>query len=646
MKKLLISASILSMALAVVAAKNNDPILMTVNGLPVHKSEFQYLYNKNNSQQLKPQTLDEYVEMFVNYKLKVADALAAGLDTTTEFDNEYAKFKAELADPYLKETTTIDSLVNHVYNQQRTFRHVKHLMMPLGQNNAENKDIVNRLDSIRAEILASHISWDDAVAKYSIDRGTNRNGGDMYWMMPTRFPYQFVDMAYATPVGQISPIVNSGFGNHIIYVVEEIPNPGEVKVEHILKLTPRNADAKQIAEVKAKIDSIYNVLKAGADFADVAKRESDDPGSASQGGALDWFGKGMMVAPFDSAAFAMADGQLSEPVRTSYGFHILHKSEHRDMATLDKMRPQIEAIINNDERINIPFQAKVNRLKKQFKASLNQKGLDQVKQLIVKNGGYDSLAIQKIAKSDITVYNIGKSKCPIKDIAAKIPSTAVKDADNALLLISNAAENAMNSQLLDLEREQLINSNTEYRNLVNEYRDGILLFNIANTKVWERAATDTEGLENYFKQHKDKYTWDKPKFKGYVIFAENDSTLDLVKDFVKSYDNDQFDHNTFVNAVKEKFGRNAKVERVIAAKGDNPITDYLAFDAPKPQGTKNKWQTYFSFRGHIIDNPEEATDVRGQVITDYQNQLEAQWIEQLRKTYPVKINQKVLDTLK
>lgn len=637
------SASVLTLAMAIMTAKNNDPILMTVNSIPVHKSEFEYLYKKNNSQQLKPQTLDEYVDMFVNYKLKVADALKSGLDTTAEFKAEFAKFKGELADPYLMETEVMDSLIQAAYNQQLKYLHVKHLMLPEASSKTERQIIRDNLDSIRTEIIAGRLSWDDAVAKYSIDRSSNTNGGDMGWMMPSRYPYSFVDMAYATPIGEISPVVSSGFGFHIIKVVDQMPNPGEVEVEHILKLTA-NKSPEDAAKAKVQIDSIYNLVKNGADFKDVARRESEDPGSASRGGALGWFGKGTMVAPFDSAAFALADGEISAPVRTSYGYHILHKLGHRDVASLDKMKPQLENAINGDDRSLLPRIAKIKRLKKQFNGRIDDKGLDKVKQLIEKNGGYDSTTIALLAQSDITVYSIGKKKYPVSEVINRVSATAVKDAANARNLIATAANSALEADLIDLEREDLINSNAEYRNLVNEYRDGILLFNIASEKVWDRASKDTKGLEEYFRQHRDKYKWQAPKFKGYVIFAENDSVLNVIKDFVNAYDTKDFDNTKFTDAVRAKFGREAKVERVIAAKGDNAITDYLAFDGPKPE-SNNKWKVYFAFRGHIINAPEEAADVRGLVTADYQTELEDQWIKDLRKKYPVNINKKVLDTI-
>ncbi len=646
-KTLLTSAFAAASLLAICAATQSDPIIMTVNKTPVHKSEFEYLYHKNSQQQLQPQTLDQYVDMFVNYKLKVADAQNAGLDTTKEFLDEFNKYKYELADPYVKETAVIDSLVTVAYSHYDNIRHVRHIMLPLGQNNDDMAQAKARLDSLRTEILAGHIDWNTAAAKYSVDGATNLNGGDMGWLSVGYFPWPFEDMAYQTPVHSISPVVNSGYYYHIIRVDSIRPNPGEVKASHILKLT-RGLTPEAAAKAKAQIDSIYTLLVGGADFADIAKRESQDPGSASRGGDLGWFKSGAMVAPFDSAAFTLANGQISAPVQTVYGYHIILCTGHRGVESLDDARKRIENQILADDRSLIINDAKVKRLTTLYGAHLDDGGLKKIRNLIAKNGGYDSIAIEQLKKSDIPVYVIGKTSTPVKNIMSQVAVTASTDIDAAMTIIKQAATFAMNQQLMRDERDDLINTNAEYRNLVNEYRDGILLFARANQKVWDRPNKDPEALETYFKQHRDKYKWDTPKYKGYVIMAANDSVLTLAKTYTDSLSltSTTFDHTTFVKDMRSRFGRDIKVERVIAAKGDNPITDYLAFDGERPQDTKTSWRYYYAFRGRIINAPEEAADVKGLVTTDFQNALEEQWIKELRKKYPVTINRAVLKTVK
>ncbi len=645
MKKLHLSAAIAVTAIAVTAAaaSDSDPVLMTINKVPVRLSEFEYLYNKNNSQQLQPQTLDEYVDMFVNYKLKVAAAVAAGMDTTASFRNEFEGYAAELAQARMVDSTVYDSLLHEAYDHARELRYVSHIMLPPSDGSTSNEAAMAHADSIRNAILSGTTTFEDAAAA-SIDRASATRGGRMGWVLPGRFPWPFEKASYDTPLGGISPVINSGFGLHIIRVDEIKPNPGEVEAEHILKLThgktPEEAEHARVA-----IDSIYNVVtQPGVDFEDVARRESEDPGSAKQGGKLGWFSSGMMVAPFDSASFAMQVGEISRPVATAYGYHIIHKTGARPVASFEDMRQSLEQQINGDERGQLPAQRRLDALVQQYKGQVSDDGLAKVRHIIEECGRYDSTAIEALKASTIPVYTVADKKYTIASVMPTMPVTASMDVDNAMTMLRNTTNRVMRDKVAEIYRKDLVNIDPEYRNIYNEYRDGILLYNISNQEVWERAAKDTTGLEKYFAEHRADYTWKAPKFKGYIIFATNDSVQTEVKAFTDSLDaaGADFTREALVKMIDKRFGRDAKVERVLAAKGDNAITDYLAFDGPKPENQKMRWQSYYAYRGRIIDQPEDAFDVRGQVTTDYQALLEKEWVKELHKRFPVKINRKVL----
>lgn len=369
MKKLHLSAAIAVTAIAVTAAAASDPVLMTINKVPVHLSEFEYLYNKNNSQQLQPQTLDEYVDMFVNYKLKVAAAVAAGMDTTASFRNEFDGYATELAQSRMVDSTVYDSLLHEAYDHVRELRYVSHIMLPPADGETSGEVAMARADSVRNAILSGATTFEDAAAA-SIDRASATRGGRMGWVLPGRYPWPFEKASYDTPLGGISPVINSGFGLHIIRVDEIKPNPGEVEAEHILKLT-HGKTPEEAAHARVAIDSLYNVVtQSGVDFEDVARRESEDPGSAKQGGKLGWYSSGMMVAPFDSASFAMQVGEISRPVTTAYGYHIIHKTGARPVASFEDMRQSLEQQINGDERGQLPAQRRLDALVKQYKGQV------------------------------------------------------------------------------------------------------------------------------------------------------------------------------------------------------------------------------------------------------------------------------------
>lgn len=640
MKKHLFVAFFAAASILAAGAKNTDDVLMTVDGKDIHVSEFEYLYNKNNSQQLEPQTLDQYLDMFINYKLKVADAEHAGIQNTQSFIKEFEKFREELSAPYFVDKQVEDSLINAAYSHRLSEVLVSHIMLPADPGNEQ------RLDSIRNEILAGHTTFEDAAAKFSIDRSNSARGGLMGYVTPDRFPWPFEDAAYNTPEGSISPVINSGFGYHIIRTEKVRPTEGEVNASHILLMT-RGLAPEQAAKQKERIDSLYNVIAAGGDFAELAKQYSEDPGSAKNGGNLGWFSRGMMVAEFDSTAFALPDGGLSKPFATSFGYHIIKRLDSRRPGALDDAtRKAILHKMQSDERANMPALARVGAFLRAHNASVDHDALEKAFDVIRRNDNrYDSTAIAQLRAMDLVVARYDDKTITVGEAMSQIRPVRASNLDAGISQVRMAVANALNNAVLNIERDNLAENNAEYRNLINEYRDGILLYEISNRNVWDKAGKDTEGLDKFFRENYGKYKWDQPKFKSYVIFAKNDSILAEAMKLAATLPADN--STEFNTAMRQKFGHDVKVERVVAAKGENAITDYLGFGAPKPDAdSKARWAAYAAFNGRVIDAPEEATDVRGAAVSDYQSKLEKDWLEQLHKKYKVKVNKKVFEKLK
>ncbi|MDY2917978.1 MAG: peptidylprolyl isomerase [Muribaculaceae bacterium] len=646
MKKLLISAGALALAaIAYAATAGNDPVLMTVNGKKVHKSEFEYLYHKNLQQQQQPQSIDDYLQMFINYKLKVADAEAARLDTTESFRNEFRSSCEELAAPYMIDSTVLNNLVNAAYEHLKENVNVSHIMVAPAENPAKNDSVVAMMEQLRADLLSGKADWAAMVEKYTVDRGTKNRAGLMGWLTPGAFPWSFEKAAYQTATGDISDVVNSGFGYHLVRVNDRRPAPGEVKASHILILT-RGKDEAEQARAKVLIDSLYNVAASGADFAELAKKYSQDPGSGSRGGDLGWFGPGRMVAPFDSAAFAMADGTISKPFATSFGWHIIKREASRPIPTLDEARKTIEQQIGGDERRILPYRARLEQLTKAHKGKVLKSNVNKLANKLMKQGGWNATTVLTLENDATPVVQVDGKKFTMADMYKKLPimtADNLNDIEQTLLTVANGL---LDEQVVEAERLSMLEKNPDFRNLVNEYHDGILLFDISNQKVWDKATKDKEGLENFFATHRDNYKWEAPKFKGFIVFAKNDSVMQLAQQYCQN-EATAMSNEDFVKNIKERFGKDIRVERVIAAKGDNPITDYLGFGGQKPIDPKKiRWNDYFAFREKIIAQPEEVVDVRADVTTEYQNYLEQEWIKELRNRYKVDVDQKVLKTVK
>ena len=638
-KPFIISALACAVILSASASKNADPVLMTINGKDVRQSEFEYLYHKNNLQQLAPQSIDEYIEMFIVYKLKVADAEAAGLHQTDAFTKEFNGYCAELSRPYLRDSIVEKRLVEEAYARMATSRKVSHIMLPLGSTYDEKEANRMKLDSIRTAIVNGSADFGEMAVRYSSDRSARVNNGSMGYINVNSYPYPFEKTAWETPVGEISPVIEDApFGFHIIRVEDERPNPGKVEARHILKLTNGLSEEEGAAK-KAQIDSIYNLLASGGDFDAIARAESEDPGSAANGGRLGWFGPGEMVKEFEDAAFGLKDGGISAPFKTAYGYHIVQTLAHRGIGTLAEESERIKAAISRDMRSVMPETERLTQLKAELGVKIDSTGLMQARSRMT--GDSPAEQLKSLQTDNTLIATVGNRTISIGDVINYIPSNVLEGANDAFTVLNSGLENKINETVVEETRKNLAENNSEYRNLTNEYRDGILLFEISNRNVWERSASDTEGLQKFFSANRAKYTWDKPHYKGYVIFATNDSIAGEAQKYLAA---NQVENDSLVSVMRANYGRNIKIEKVVTGKGENAIVDNVAFNGERPEAP-GRWTAWFGYAGRVIDAPEEANDVRGTVASDYQQLLESEWIKALRKKYKVKLNKKALKAL-
>ena len=639
--KLLVSTVLVGTALMALAA--TDPVLMTINGKDVKLSEFEYLYNKNNQQQVEKETLDQYVDRFITYKQKVADAEAARIDTLPSFKREFDGYKRDIVKPFLEDTTVRDRLVQEAYERMHRNIDIDHFMYPLGRSFAQDEEYRARVDSLR-QCLINGENWEEIVAKYSSDPSKERNQGHYGFITAGMFPYVFEKAAYDTPVGQISDVIRTQFGYHIVRVNGERPDAGQVKARHILKIFPKVVTDSVKMSVKAKIDSVYQLATApGADFAAIAKEQSQDPGSARNGGDLGWFGKGRMVPEFEQVAFALKDGEVSEPFETKFGYHIIYREDSRSEVPFDEAKADILNRISRDERSIAPRQAVIDKMKTQYNYQVNPKLEKSLNEMLVKNGGYDSVfVVDVLRKSELPAFTFAKVTVPMSEVAKRLnPNQVIPNNAQAVKYIMSPIVTVANRRVMDYYTENIIDDNVDYRNLLNEYRDGMLLFEISNRRVWEGATRDTLGLNAYYEANRAKYAnaWATPHFKGIILSAKNDSVMQAVK-----ADINVFGADTLTTALHNKYGRDIKMERMNFGQGENPVVDHLFFNGPKPENAS--YPLFMVLTGGLINAPEELADVRGQVTSDYQDVLEQQWVAELKQKYPAKVNQKVLKKVK
>ena len=613
---------------------------MKINGKDIKLSEFEYLYHKNNQQQVEKETLEQYLDRFVLYKQKVADAEAAGLDTTRSFQAEFEGYQKDLAAPYMmKDSTYEKEMLQEAYSRLKKEIDIDHFMLPIGANAEETARNMALMDSLRTCILKGE-NWQTLADQYSSDPSKPRNHGHYGYVSSSMFPYEFENVLYGTSVGEVSKPFKTQFGVHMLRV-NNIRDRDDVHAKHILKLFPKDATDAQKAVCKQQIDSIYSLLKAGANFEEMAKTESQD-GTSRRGGDLGWFGRGRMVQPFEDVAFALGDGEISEPFATQFGYHIIKKVAH-GVPTLDEVRPALENAINRDVRASLIHERRLNDLKSKYNYRMNPDIKEYLTQAIKSNNGYDStLVAQSIKGSKLPLFYYGDKKSTLlKDLYTSLSAKApIDDAAQAMKYIESKVDQLSEKVLTDYHEHELVKNNPEYRNLLNEYRDGMLLFEISNTRVWKAANRDTVGLERYYAAHRANYTWSEPHFKGIILSAVNDSVMQLVKADIPTMSID-----TLPESLHHKYGSDIRMERMVVKQGENALADFLAFhvgDKPERKG----FTDFMILEGGVINQPEEMSDVRGAVTSDYQDELERLWKEELAKKYPAKINKKVLKKVK
>jgi len=620
----------------------SDPVVMNVAGRDVRKSEFEYLYKKNAAQQMQAQPLEEYVEMFKTYKRKVADAMAAGIDTTAAFRKEFEGYRAELAAPYLADSANIKKLSREAYDRLGQEVHVAHIMYFKPQYPGAWPDAKEKADSVYA-LLKQGADFDQLARNCSQDQRSAVKGGDMGYITSLQFPYSFETEAYKLKDGQISHVVESPAGYHIIKRIESRPTRGSVEVSHILLMVPQGTPAEDEAKIKAKADSIYQAALAGSDFSDLAAQYSEDKGSAKRGGSVGWFGVGRMVPEFEDASFALKVNEISAPVRSQFGFHIIKKTGEKPLESYEKLAPGIIQRVTDvrDERGVMIRNEHIAKLEKKYKLKENLPAIAALKTEMGKNG-LDSAfyASQQNNNSVLFTYAKGQ-KFTVADMMQRVNPHSKIAADRADAYINYKLRESKQNLLDDLEEASLPERYPEYRNLVNEYHDGMLLFEISNRKVWDRAAKDTEGLEKYFQAHRNDYTWTSPRAKGFLIQTANDSVADLVKARLP-----QLGTDSLAQTLRKEFGKQIRVDRVLAAKGENEMVDHIVFGGTAVQPADSRFTGYFMYDLKVLSAPSAVEDVRGQVTSDYQNELENAWVEELKLKYPVKVNEKELKKIK
>ncbi len=515
--------------------KPQEATIETLGNVSVPVSQFKYVYNKNNGNDpdaYSEKSLKEYLDLYTNFKLKVIEAQSMGLDTAQSFIKELEGYKKQLAQPYLTEKSVTEGLIKEAYQRMGEEINAAHILITVAPDAdpADSLKAYQKITDIRAKAVAGE-NFEALAVEYSQDPSSKTNKGDLGFFTALQMVYPFEDAAYKTAIGSVSPICRTKFGYHILKVKDRRPSRGEVKVSHIMVRAAEGVSADDSLAAKQKIDEIYAKAKKGDNWDELCAQFSDDLGTKNKGGVLPLFGTNAMIASFEDAAFSLkTPGDFSTPVRTPYGWHIIKLIERKNLPEFKELESSIKAKVSKDSRSDLNKSVLIARLKKENAFAENSASMKiafaKADTNLVK-GKFDykkedkdlTLPLFSIKSKNTTV---GEFLQFVKDRQRPRPNFSPSHYIN--LLYKEFTDLA----ILTYEENNLEAKYPDYKNLVSEYREGILLFQLMDTKVWSKAIQDTLGLQKFFAANQNNYKWNK-RLDATIYSCANRATLDQVK---------------------------------------------------------------------------------------------------------------------
>ncbi len=644
---------LISLTIGGISAQDKDErVLFTVENDPVTVEEFSYIYSKTNGEQadFSEASLQEYLDLYVKFKLKVQRAKEMRLDTIAALQEELAGYRRQLADSYLIDRAIGDQLIQEAYEHMQQDADISHILFSVrkGASPRDTLAIYQRAMEAYNRIQKGE-DFADLAKELSEDRYSKEKGGRIGYttaLYPAGL-HQLEYAAFSQPVGEVSKPVRTGAGYHLLKVHERRAARGEIEVAHILVRVQNDADVA----AKAKIDSLYQVLQGGANFEQLARTASEDKRTANNNGYLGFFGISRYEKAFEDAAFALSDdNDYTRPVRTSLGWHIIKRISRKEIQPFQTEKARLEGKVRQDARFEEAKKALLVRIRTENNLEENSILLDRYiaslsdtfttfrwkapaqlseEVLFTLDGGYE------VTLGELQTY-YGK--------ATRDRVTYAREGDK-LSVALRLYGSFMDDQLLKYEESQLEKRYPEFRNLMREYEEGILLFEATKMEVWDKASQDSVGLAKFFEGIPGKYRWaPRARTTVYRISTNYKDQADAIRAYAADHTAQEV--KTKFNAAEqimvvteeetyEKF-RNTDLSEITWEPG--AMTDVI-------ENQRSRSLKFFKIEEVIPEGNKSLSEARGYVIADYQDQLEKQWVEDLRKSYEVKIDQKVFRSL-
>lgn len=632
------------------AQNANKEVLFTIDDKPYYTDEFARVYNKNIDlvKDESQKDLNQYLDLFVGYKLKINKANKLGLQNGQAYQAELKSYRNQLSKNYLTDSKVTQELIEESY--KRSLKEIKaaHILFMVDEN-ASPEDTLKaykKAVEVREKALKGE-DFGELAVKYSEDPSAKENKGELGYFSAFRMVYPFESAAYKTPKGQVSKITRTRFGYHIIKVEDVRDNRGELTVAHIMILKPQNQNPEESEKAKNTIQEIYTKLQQGENFESLAKQFSQDKSSASKGGLLNRFGSGQLSSEeFEDAAFALKNpNDFSTPIESNFGWHIIKLIERHPVKTLEEMQSDLDNKIRKDERSRLITNSLTEKLKKKYAVKRNDKL-------------YAALSKTVTDKFYMGEWKLPENTKPFAGDLVTIDKKAITGEEFLKFLATQQrGENTIKpigklvdkkyQEFVDVKVNELYNNNLEnefpdFAAVMEEYRDGLLLFDLMEKEIWEKAKTDTIGLQNFYESRINNYRWGN-RLDAIVLTS---TKMDVAKKAQKL-----LKQGKTADFIKEKLNLNGKVDVMSNAGIFEENSDALPKGLVKKDGVSDiikDGEYYFivKINKHLEAGPKTLDEARGKVINDYQQYLEEKWVGDLKQEFKVNVNQPAFEKVK
>jgi peptidyl-prolyl cis-trans isomerase SurA len=653
-----------------------EPVVMTIDNTPVYLSEFVYIYTKNNPcVSYAKEDLDAYMQLFINYKLKVKEAERLGYDTIPKLVTELGQYRQQLSLPYLIDKEKNEALIREAYDRTANEVRASHIMVRLKADAAPKDTLIayEKAMSIRKRLVEGE-NFADVARVYSEDPSAVQNQGDLGYFHALIMVYPFEDAAYKLNVGEFSMPVRTSFGYHIIKVTDKRPAKGKMVAAHIMILTDKSMNADALAKAEQKINDVYAMLESGSSFEELAGKYSEDQSSKAKGGKLPEFGAGTKqrwVPEFEEAAYSITeDGKYCKPFKSPYGWHIIKRYSLTPVGSYEELYRELKLKVERDMRAETTKASFINSLKTSYGfKDYSDKYLGMF---------YNTMGPEIFSASWKGLENHANNS----EILCTFATVTLTVGDFEKYLIDNQVAGRVEemepfilkhfdlfvkSELLKYEDSQLESKYPEFKSLMQEYRDGILVFDVMQNEIWNKASKDTAGIRAYYEAHKADFTY-PVRYRGDLYRCMDKATADKVIEYLASDTMDYAKIQAAINTTSELtliIKRNTfnsettdwmKIEKKAkpASADADPCKKTKAAKPAKirtfKMGTNKVFiykDEYYVFDVEEIMTPRvrEFAEAKGLVTAAYQTELETKWLQDLRTKYTIVINNDVLYSL-